>query len=614
MATVNEVAIKLLIDGKEFDAVIRDMDGKLDGTGKTGTRAGTSISQGFNKAKIGILAAAAALTGILIGLNKTVEAASDFTEANNKLLVIFKGMPAAARKARDELVNHYHMSYRAAAQLLGATGDVLTGLGVQQEKALELSSATVKLAADITSFSNAEGGAEAVTQALTRAMTGERESLVTYGIKITEAMVKEELRAQGLEKLTGLALMQAKAEITLAMSLEQSKNSMGDTARTANDYASVQRQVAANMENLSMTIGSILIPIWNKALTAFNELLKAMDPAVIAGVLAIALEVFMLFGKSLADLFFGIGDIIEGVFTLNWEKIKSGHVQLYDALVGNVIDFAKEAEGIYTEAGATFQSFLDGAVSAMNTQTENTKENLAFQGEAWDEYNAALLEKLQTQEEEAIARDEAAKQREIDRLNFIATANAKAYFKRLEDEKKAAKKQHELEKTLAAGKLKLHQESLSSISSIFGALFGKSKAAAYAQAIINTWLGVTKVIGQTGIASPFAIPAILASGFAAVAQISATKYALGGEISSPTLALAGEAGPEIVAPRKTFIDVANQMIRGGEIGGGSSRAVTRKMDDLIDTIENQKLTVSMDAAELAFIVEKGDTELTDLDM
>jgi hypothetical protein len=56
------------------------------------------------------------------------------------------------------------------------------------------------------------------------------------------------------------------------------------------------------------------------------------------------------------------------------------------------------------------------------------------------------------------------------------------------------------------------------------------------------------------------------------------------------------------------------MIRGGEIGGGSSRAVTRKMDDLIDTIENQKLTVSMDAAELAFIVEKGDTELTDLDM
>ena len=119
MPTVNQVAIKILVDGKEFEATIKDFNRGLGKADEGGRRAGRGISQGFNAAKIGILAAAAAVTAIIMGLNKAVNAASNFTEANNKMLVIFRSIPKAARAARDELVNAYHMSYREAAQLLG---------------------------------------------------------------------------------------------------------------------------------------------------------------------------------------------------------------------------------------------------------------------------------------------------------------------------------------------------------------------------------------------------------------------------------------------------------------------------------------------------------------
>jgi hypothetical protein len=52
--------------------------------------------------------------------------------------------------------------------------------------------------------------------------------------------------------------------------------------------------------------------------------------------------------------------------------------------------------------------------------------------------------------------------------------------------------------------------------------------------------------------------AIIAAGLAQVAMIASQEVpgmAKGGRVSGPTLAMVGEAGPEIVAPEKSFIQV-----------------------------------------------------------
>ena len=588
MATVNQVAIKILVDGKEMEATLDEFNTLTNRAGASGQRAGGSIKQGFTAAKIGILAAAAAVTAIIIGLNKAVEAASNFTEANNKLLVIFKSIPDAARAARDELVDAYHMSYREAAQLLAATGDVLTGLGVQEDKALELSLATQKLAADITSFSNAQGGAEAVAHALTSAMLGEREALKTYGMVIDEAMVKEELRAAGLDKLTGLALKQAKAEVTLKMALTQSKNATGDAARTANDYASVQRQVEAQMENMSMQIGSIFIPLWNKVLKGFLDLLELIGEGNVAGALNATWEVFKIFGERLYGLWTGVADLIHGIFTLNWDMIKEGAETLWTTLTEGADENIARIKSAYEQGGIDYQAFLDGALNAMadnaiaadEMQTEIDKEALRKRKEYWEAI-AGMVKSYDGDVNQILYNEE--KLRE-----------------------KLALKEIKLEETKSKAKLKVNQQSAAAIGSLVGSFFGKSKAAAYAQALIQTYLGVARVVGQTGIMSPFAIPAVLGTGLAAAARISATKYALGGEINQPTLALAGEAGPEIAAPRKTFIDVANQMLRSGEIGGAGDGEMLDEIKGLRDDISGQNIVVEIDGREIALAQQRGE--------
>ena len=77
--------------------------------------------------------------------------------------------------------------------MLGSTGDLLTGMGATAETALDLSTKTQRLAVDLASFSNYQGGAKGASEALTKAMLGERESVKALGIVISEANVKQKI-------------------------------------------------------------------------------------------------------------------------------------------------------------------------------------------------------------------------------------------------------------------------------------------------------------------------------------------------------------------------------------------------------------------------------------
>ena len=101
MATVNQVAIKILVDGKEMEATLGEFNALTKKAGVSGQKAGSSIKSGFTAAKAGILAAAGAITGIIIGLNKAINAASAFEEANSKFEVVFKGNEKLAKSMKQ---------------------------------------------------------------------------------------------------------------------------------------------------------------------------------------------------------------------------------------------------------------------------------------------------------------------------------------------------------------------------------------------------------------------------------------------------------------------------------------------------------------------------------
>lgn len=228
----------------------------------------------FKAAGTAMTIAGAAIVG---ALGSMIIKASEAEETYAKFGTVFQDVIGDAEIAAADLAESYGLSTLASKDMLAATGDLLTGLGVNSEAALELSLKTQQLAVDLASFTNFSGGAKGASEALTKAMLGERESIKSLGIVITEEMVKEALLAEGKEKLTGLAYKQAAAEVTLTIAMNQSKNAIGDYERTSTSFANQSRLLKSRLEDVAVTLGTQLLPIATQMVTKITEVVQKIS-------------------------------------------------------------------------------------------------------------------------------------------------------------------------------------------------------------------------------------------------------------------------------------------------------------------------------------------------
>lgn len=229
----------------------------------------------------GIKMTAAVTLPIGLMINSFKNAARDAVETRSKFRTVFKDMTSESQGAATSLANNFGLTGTSARQLLGDTGDLLTGLGFTQQGALDLSVKVNELAVDLASFTNFSGGAEGASAALTKALLGERESIKSLGIAIGEKDVKAKISKLIAEGQRFGSLRQAKAAATLALAIEQSKNAMGDFARTSGDLANQERITAARIQDLKESFGKVLLPIAlkvTKAIRSIAERLTALSP------------------------------------------------------------------------------------------------------------------------------------------------------------------------------------------------------------------------------------------------------------------------------------------------------------------------------------------------
>ena len=158
--------------------------------------------------------------------------------------------------------------------MLSKTGDMLSGFGFATEEALRLSGQVNKLAIDLSSFANVP--VEQAADALTKGLIGEREAMKSLGIAILETDIKARLAAKGKDKLTGAALRQAKAQVTMQLALEQSKNAIGDFQRSSGGSLANQfRILSANVVDFATKIGAVFLPAVLSATKAINRLFQS---------------------------------------------------------------------------------------------------------------------------------------------------------------------------------------------------------------------------------------------------------------------------------------------------------------------------------------------------
>jgi hypothetical protein len=234
---------------------------------------------------------------------------------------VFRDVEQGAQQAFQTLRDEYGLSTAASKELLGNTGDLLTGFGFSQQAALELSTEVNKLAVDLASFTNFSGGAKGASDALTKAVLGERESVKSLGISILEEDVQKQVAINTTNGLTFASERQAKAYATLQIAQSQSKNAIGDYARTQDGLANQTRLLQQRLNDLSVSFGEIMVPAVNDVVGRLVEIVEKfrdLDTETKKIVLGIA-GIVAVVGPTL----YAIGKLTTAISTLTLAMAKN---------------------------------------------------------------------------------------------------------------------------------------------------------------------------------------------------------------------------------------------------------------------------------------------------
>lgn len=214
---------------------------------------------------------------IAAGFALIAKKAIDAEETFSKFGVVFKDVGKKSEAVAKDLQYNYGLSSVKAKKLLSDTGDLLSGFGFQGKAALDLSEKVNKLAVDLASFTNIEGGANRASAALTKALLGERESIKLLGIAILEEDVKRQVKINRMKGLRFETMRMAKAYATYDLMLTQTKNAQGDFARTQDSAANKLKVFRERLDDIQIGLGQYLIPTVVKMIDKFNELAKKFD-------------------------------------------------------------------------------------------------------------------------------------------------------------------------------------------------------------------------------------------------------------------------------------------------------------------------------------------------
>ena len=597
--TVMELIARLKTDTSDFDKSLKTSETKAKGFGSTMTKIGKAVAVGF---------AAAIVAGTVKVSKELVSAASTAEEVRNKFNVVFSDISDDAQAAATNLADNFGLSTTAAEDLLAGTADLLTGFGFTQDAALGLSDQVNQLAADLGSFQNVD--TVVASEAITKALLGERESIKQLGISILDADVKARVLINSQQGMTFESERQAKAYATLQLATEQSTNAVGDYSRSQDSFANKSREAKAAIDDLKVALGTGLLPAATEMVTVFGELTQKLSDYIVEAVAVNA---------TLKDLEDGSLDSVTSIDTLN------------DSLARlNAEKAAGSALGYRRGLDEEIQK-LEGLIAAYGVQdgwlSNITESKAAAQRATID---LALAEEAAA--EQKTEREAEAAEAELVRLEELEIEKARIleagieYTDQLKEEEKARNQSaldielqnamdHNAQiladkQAMVEAEILLDQQRLDAANSLFGGLssllgqagkenkaaFIASKVFAAAQAGINSALAFTKTLADGG---PFPLntinaAGILAAGVAQQIQIAATpapSFETGGFI--PGSSFSGDnvqanvnSGEAVLnaSQQKRFMDIAN--------GGASGQTInvylgTKKIaSEVVSTINS----------------------------
>lgn len=219
----------------------------------------------------------------------------------------------------------------------------------------------------------------------------------------------------------------------------------------------------------------------------------------------------------------------------------------------------------------------EGTIEANKIIAESDAEALGESLDAFDARKKALMDEFMARREmlnAQIADEKEGTQAYVDAINEKRildaqyAADVRALAKETDEYKaEIAKQEKDRAKEVAQAQMDAVMQGLAGVQQLVGADSKFGKALSVAQAIINTYQGASKALGQGGVFGPIAAAGVIASGLAQVRSIMQTQLPEppmgggGGGMATPSLAgpSVGIIGGQLDAGAQLQADIAGQM-------------------------------------------------------
>lgn len=302
---------------------------------------------------------------------KFIKTASDYNESLNKVDVAFGDAAVSVKDFANTAGKNFGIDRGSALDMAAMFGDMSTSMGLSQTQAAGLSTSLVGLAGDLASFKNI--GVDQAQTALAGIFTGETESLKRLGVVMTETNVQQFALTQGIRKKISEMRQDEKVMLRYSYIMAMTKNSQGDFARTQEGFANQMRILGSRFKDLSITLGTILIPYATKLVNVAISLLEKFNSLstgtqkwilIVAGIVAVAAPVLIIFGAMAS----GISALVAGFALI------TPQVVLFSAAFVSMGLVVKQAYGWLTN--------FDDKLSSLLNNLKFLKDNF---GSVWDE-------------------------------------------------------------------------------------------------------------------------------------------------------------------------------------------------------------------------------------
>lgn len=313
------------------------VENELNKIDKKARETGNNFDSTFSKIRNGVLKVGAVL-GVGFGFKsmieegyKLAESASNLSEAQNVVEQTYKSSAKSIEAWTQTTAKSAGISQTASMQWVGFMGAMLKSSGVTEQKAGDMSKSLVQLTGDMSSFYNV--GTSDMWEKIRSGISGETEPLKALGINMSVANLEAYALSEGIKKPYAQMSQSEQTILRYNYLMSVTKDAQGDFGRTlSTSFANQVRVAQLNLINLGQSIGTVLLPYFNNAVTAFNTHVPQIQALVSNAVKNI--------GDAMQALLPKIGEIIKVVIKLAQDLIPSFGKSTGDAK-SKTLDFVK---------------------------------------------------------------------------------------------------------------------------------------------------------------------------------------------------------------------------------------------------------------------------------